>query len=128
MCQLKSSGGLGFKNIKLFNLALLAKQGWLLQVGHDSLVYKVLKAKYFPSSDFVHASLGNNPSYTWRSIMAAQELVKNGLRWRVGNGENIRVWSDEWLLVASTYKVVSPRNFLHMDTRVSELIDPTNAS
>ena len=97
-------------------------------MGHDSLVYKVLKAKYFPSSDFVHASLGNNPSYTWRSIMAAQELVKNGLRWRVGNGENIRVWSDEWLLVASTYKVVSPRNFLHMDTRVSELIDPTNAS
>ena len=41
--------------------------------------------------------------------MAAQELVKNGLRWRLGNGENIWVWSDKWLPVASKYKVVSPR-------------------
>ncbi|KAK9984588.1 hypothetical protein SO802_034113 [Lithocarpus litseifolius] len=48
MCEPKSKGGTGFKNIKLFNLALLAKQGWKLQVGHDSLVYRVLKAKYFP--------------------------------------------------------------------------------
>lgn len=95
MCQPKSSGGLGFKNIKLFNLVLLAKEGWRLQMDYDSLVFKVLKAKYFPNSDFVHASLGNNPSYTWRSIIAAQELVKNGLRWRVGNGVNIRVWGDK---------------------------------
>lgn len=128
MCQPKSSGGLGFKNIKLFNMVLLAKEGWRLQMDYDSLVFKVLKAKYFPNSDFVHASLGNNPSYTWRSIIAAQELVKNGLRWRVGNGVNIRVWGDKWLPVSSTYKVVSPRNFLHLDTRVSELIDPTTAS
>ncbi|XP_050290016.1 uncharacterized protein LOC126728194 [Quercus robur] len=48
MCESKSNGAMGFKNLKLFNLALLAKQGWRLQVGHDSLVYRVLKAKYFP--------------------------------------------------------------------------------
>ena len=59
--------------------------------GHDSLVYKVLKAKYFPTSDFSQAVLGNNPSFTWRSIMFAQPLVKYGLRWRLGNGERIRI-------------------------------------
>ena len=76
LCEPKEGGGLGFKNLKLFNLALLAKQGWRLQVGQESLVYKVLKAKYFPRSDFINASIGHNPSYTWRSIMAAQNLVK----------------------------------------------------
>ena len=48
MCEPKSKRGMGFKSLKLFNLALLAKKGWRLQVGHDSLVYRVLKAKYFP--------------------------------------------------------------------------------
>ena len=48
MCEPKSKRGMGFKSLKLFNLALLAKKGWRLQVGHDSFVYRVLKAKYFP--------------------------------------------------------------------------------
>ena len=56
--------------IPKFNLALLAKQGWRLQVMHDSLVYGLFKARYFPHTDFVHASMGNGPSYAW-SIMAA---------------------------------------------------------
>ena len=67
MCEPKSNGGMSFKNLKLLNLALLAKQGWRLQVGHDSLVYRVLKVKHFPNFDFIYASIGNNPSYTWRS-------------------------------------------------------------
>lgn len=119
---------MGFKNLKLGNLALLAKQDWWLQVGHESLVYQVLKAKYFLRSDFINASIGHNPSYTWCSIMAAQHLVKEGLRWRIGNGANIRVWEDRWLPVPSTYKVISPQLFLHEDTRVQDLIDTTTAT
>ena len=79
MCEPKAGGGLGFKNLQCFNLALLAKQGWRLQLAQDSLVFRALKAKYFPRCDFIHASLGHNPSYTWRSIMSAQELVKEGV-------------------------------------------------
>ena len=91
MCEPKAIGGMGFKKLQQFNLAFLAKQGWRLQSGQNSLMYKVLKAKYFLRCDFVEAKIGSNPSYTWRSIMAAQHVVKEGLRWRVGNGEHIRV-------------------------------------
>ncbi|KAL0006597.1 hypothetical protein SO802_008099 [Lithocarpus litseifolius] len=45
MCEPKSNGGMGFRQLKQFNLALLAKQGWRLQTKQDSLAYKVLKAK-----------------------------------------------------------------------------------
>ena len=91
MCEPKACGGMGFKNLKCFNLALLAKQGWRLQLAQDSLVFRVLKAKYFPICDFIHASLGHNPSYTWMSIMAAQKLVKEGVMWKVGNGRDVKV-------------------------------------
>lgn len=109
MCEPKVGGGMGFKNLKLFNLALLAKQGCLLQMAQESLVFKVLKAKYFTRGDFIHASLGHNPSYTWLSIMAEQNLVRDDLRWRVGN---IWVWEDRWLPVSSTYRIICSRMFL----------------
>jgi hypothetical protein len=38
---------MGFKDIKLFNLAMLGKQGWRLLTNPDSLCAIVLKGKYF---------------------------------------------------------------------------------
>ena len=60
--------------------------------------------------------------------MSAQNLVRKGVRWRVGNGSNIHICEDKWLPSSSTYKIASPRQFLHQDTRVSELIDQNSAS
>ena len=40
LCEPKEVGGMGFRELKQFNLALLAKQGWLLQTKRDSLVYR----------------------------------------------------------------------------------------
>ena len=106
---------------------MLAKQGWRLQQRQDSLVYQVLKAKYFPHCDFTQATMGNNPSFTWRSLMAAQNVVKHGLRWRIGNGEKVKVWGDKWLPTPSTYQVTSPRMFLQVETLVGDLIDKEKA-
>ena len=97
MCLLKEKGGMGFRDLKSFNLALLAKQGWRLQTNSSSIFSRVYKAKYFPNGDFVDAKVGKKTSFAWRSIMAAQHLVKCGLRWQVGDGCSIRVWQDKWL-------------------------------
>ena len=64
-------------------------------MGGDSLFYRVFKAKYFPRSDFLQAGLGDNPSYAWRSIMAGQNVVKKRMRWQVGNGQSIWIWTDK---------------------------------
>lgn len=56
-----------------------------------------LKAKYYPKSSFLEAEVGNNPSYVWRSIMAAMDIVKAGTRRKIGNGESTKVWDDSWL-------------------------------
>ena len=91
LCQIKEEKRHWFKQLKQFNLALLAEQGWRFQMKHDSLVYRVLKAKYFPKCDFINASMVNNLSFTWRSILAAQNLVRFGMRWRIGNGVQVNV-------------------------------------
>ena len=60
LCTPKANGGMGFRNLRAFNLALLEKQGWRLQQESNSLFYKVFKSKYFPDTDFVNAKLGRH--------------------------------------------------------------------
>jgi hypothetical protein len=36
-------------------------------------------------------------SSTWRAIAFGADLINKGLRWRVGSGEQIRFWVDDWV-------------------------------
>ena len=124
LCKSKLKGGMGFKNLQAFNLAMLAKQGWRLLENPNSLVARMYKAKYYPYGDVLKAGLGSSPSFTWRSLMQGLEVMKKGTRWRVGNGKLIHIWEDKWLPNPTTYKVISPplQNFDNFPM-VSTLID-----
>jgi hypothetical protein len=65
----KTHGGMGFKDLTAFNLAMLGKQGWKFQTDTNSLVARIFKARYFPNGTYLTASLGHNPSYVWHSIL-----------------------------------------------------------
>lgn len=67
MCNLKCFGGMGFKDLKAVNDALLGRQAWCLAREPSSLFGRVRKAKYYPTCDFLSASLGYSNSYSWRS-------------------------------------------------------------
>ena len=97
LCHHKVTGGLGFRRLHEFNLAMLGKLGCRLLQEPHSLVAKVFKARYYPSSSFLEAKLGSNPSYVWRSVLASQELLKKGVRWRIGTGRDVNVQAEPWL-------------------------------
>lgn len=103
LCDSKDKGGMGFRDLRTFNLAMLAKQGWHLQQGRHSLFYRVFKTKYFPDEDFINAKKGHHPSFAWRRIWAAQSLLKDGLKWQVGNGRDVYIWKDKWTPNPTTF-------------------------
>jgi hypothetical protein len=63
MIHPKSQGGMGFRDLHAFNLAMIAKQGWNLLSKPHSLVAKIYKARYFPNSSLFDSKIGHNPSY-----------------------------------------------------------------
>lgn len=77
------------------------------------LLARVFKAKYFPIGDFMGVTLGHNLSYTWRSIFYAKMIIKEGFRWKVGSGAEIRVWNEPWLRLESN---------LYLETRIIDAL------
>ncbi|KAG7577946.1 Ribonuclease H-like superfamily [Arabidopsis thaliana x Arabidopsis arenosa] len=97
LCTQLSEGGLGFRTLEEFNLALLAKQLWRLIKFPNSLLSRVLRGRYYRYSDPLEIKKSNRPSYGWRSIMASKPLLTSGLRRTIGSGMNTRVWLDPWI-------------------------------
>jgi hypothetical protein len=60
----KSMGGMGFRDLKLFNQALLARQAWCLIQFPNNLCAWLLKAKYYPRGELVDTVFPSDASPT----------------------------------------------------------------
>ncbi|KAK2651128.1 hypothetical protein Ddye_018617 [Dipteronia dyeriana] len=58
LCQSKDFGVLRFRDLSIFNKAMLAKQCWRLLIRLNSLAAKVLKYCYYPDSSILQAECG----------------------------------------------------------------------
>lgn len=91
MCLNKDDSSMGFRHFHSFNLALLGKHCWHLLTCQNSLLYRTYRAKYFPSENFFSSVVGNNPSFAWRGICQAKDVIKNGFHLKVGSGLTINL-------------------------------------
>jgi hypothetical protein len=111
MGKSKLSGGARLRDLEVFNLALLAKQWWRLLQFPNSLVAQIMREKHYSNGFFLQAHLGSRPFYAWRSIFQAREVLEMGMIWRVGNGEDIQIWGEKWLVFFIVQGPISCLNF-----------------
>jgi hypothetical protein len=88
---------MGFRELELFNIAMLGKHGWRLMTNPDTLCARVQRGRYYPESDFLQATLPNRSSATWRAIVAGRDALQVGLIKRIGDGNSVSVWHDQWI-------------------------------
>ena len=126
LCKLKIEGGLGFKDLTKFNDAMLAKQVWWLSHDTSSLFYGVFKVRYFPNGTIFDAKQKAG-SYAWKSILRARKVIVMGAKWRVGDGQSIKVFEDKWLPGLSGGKVASVHSGLDGNLKVAALMSTDKA-
>ncbi|XP_051209407.1 uncharacterized mitochondrial protein AtMg00310-like [Lolium perenne] len=126
MCSPKFNGGMGFRDIELFNIAMLSRQAWRILQNPEALSSRILKATYYPATDFLDAPLGSHPSQVWRAIAEGRDAMKQGLIRQIGTGEGTHAWNQNWL---PRDHMLRPLACLNVDPpmRVSDFIDATMA-
>uniref|UniRef100_A0A0D3DK41 RNase H type-1 domain-containing protein n=1 Tax=Brassica oleracea var. oleracea TaxID=109376 RepID=A0A0D3DK41_BRAOL len=90
----------------------------------DSLLTKVLKGKYFPESSFLESGAKTGASHGWVSMMAGKAILEKGLGYLVGNGENIKVWTDSWLSPSKLEAPIGPPTLDNQNLLVADLLHP----
>jgi len=101
ICKPTEEGGLGIKDIRKFNYALMAKWKWRLMSDEKGKWKDILESKYMVTS-------GNsqvrpcNQSWWWRDL---EKICKDGngvgwfqqaVTWNVKSGDSVRFWEDPW--------------------------------
>lgn len=60
----------------------------------ESLVSKIHKVRYYPNESCLTATKVNSPSYIGSSVIATQELLRNGLARIIGSGAAVNILAD----------------------------------
>ena len=101
MCLSKNRGGLGIKDLSIFNEALLGKWGWELANNHNQLWVRVLISKYGGWNALCYDRDSAHLSHWWKDLKAVfqqhqSNSIINNFTWKVGDGSKIKFWKDKW--------------------------------
>ncbi|KAG2304864.1 hypothetical protein Bca52824_033515 [Brassica carinata] len=108
MCLPKKLGGMGFKDIQVFNQALLAKQAWRLVNFPDSLLAKFLKM------DGIRQMIGNGRTvkvWTERWLFDVADLLNETSKWWDIDKLNELFYPDDVNLILKIKPVVEEEDF-----------------
>jgi len=124
ICQPKNLRGLGLRKTEAVNLAFQAKLAWKVLTGSDGLWSSVVKRKYLRSQCFLDTKSKSTDSPAWKSVLRSKLLLRKGIRWKVGKGDWIMLWWDNWCDNASLVDLLDldTSTIQNPELRVSDFI------
>ena len=96
VCKPKSKGGLGLKNLELWNKAMLMKNLWHVACDKDSLWVKWVNTVKLKGRSVWEITDDSSDSWGWRNLLKIREEVRDFCVMKIGNGCKASVWYDNW--------------------------------
>ncbi|RVW90819.1 putative ribonuclease H protein [Vitis vinifera] len=98
ICAAKKNGGLGIRNLAIFNKALLGKWLWRFANENESLWKQIISSKY-DLQNGGWCSKGVRDCYgvgVWKAIRNGWESFRSHSHFFVGDGTKVKFWKDLW--------------------------------
>ena len=124
----KNEGGLGIKNLEIWNKAVMSKHIWnLIRLDSSSLWVDWVKLYLFRDHSFWDIPIPKSCSWTWRKILKLQPLIRPLIQHIIGDGADTWLWVDEWLPQGPIIQVFDERTVhasqLPRNARVASIIN-----
>jgi len=97
VCQPKTKGGLGLHKTEAVNTAFQCKLACKILNNNTGLWAQSVKAKYLCKCGFLQYQSKPADSPVWKNLLKCRNLLKQGIRWKSGRGNNISFWFDNWV-------------------------------
>uniref|UniRef100_A0A803NHF6 Reverse transcriptase domain-containing protein n=1 Tax=Cannabis sativa TaxID=3483 RepID=A0A803NHF6_CANSA len=122
LCLPKSLGGLGFRKTREMNRAFLAKWGWNILNGSQSLCCRVLTAKYLRGKEFLNCASKSSDSWFGKNVIKSRTILEKGACKIVADGRETRIWEDPWIPHLKDFKPKPRTSNTGVHTFVADLI------
>ncbi|KAL2893980.1 LINE-1 retrotransposable element ORF2 protein [Bienertia sinuspersici] len=76
VCREKKEGGLGFRNIKIWNIACMERYVWAISTKQDSLWLKWINSVYLKGKEWWTYQPPPDSSWYWRKICEVKDILK----------------------------------------------------
>nr|XP_043639208.1 uncharacterized protein LOC122610275 [Erigeron canadensis] len=120
-------GGLGIRNLDIYNVVLMVAHIWNLLALKESLWVKWIYIHRLRGRSFWEVPLRGNLSWSWRKLLQIRPIVRKQFWFMFGNGQNVSAWYDNWaeccpLVNNVTHRMIRDTGY-SLHTKVADIVD-----
>lgn len=97
VAQKKDYGGLGIPDMRSLYMALLSAWIFRYQLNKNAIWTKIINHKYSTDKPNILCCPMYNASHFWKGIDWAMKAARVGIKLKIGNGDRVRFWEDQWI-------------------------------
>ncbi|GJT74007.1 hypothetical protein Tco_1033293 [Tanacetum coccineum] len=126
VCLPRWEGGLGLRNLDVFNIALLTTHIWNIVSNKESLWVRWIHTYKLKGRTIWDIPLQSDLSWGWLKLLQIRDLIRPFLWNSIGNGKNTSIWYDNWCNLSPLFGLLSNRDIIregfHNKNNVADLI------
>lgn len=130
VCKPKAKGGLGLKDLSVWNKAMLTKYIWYIADGKDTLWVKWINTYKLKGRSIWVINEEANDSWGWRNMLRLRQEIRVRLVKVLGDGDNTSVWFDSWSTFGAINNYITYRDLykerFKMGMTVKEFVEVSN--
>ncbi|GJW95770.1 RNA-directed DNA polymerase, eukaryota, reverse transcriptase zinc-binding domain protein [Tanacetum coccineum] len=110
ICRPRSQGGLGLKDLSIWNKAIITKHLWQVAMEKESLWVKWISTEKLKGRSVWVINEEANDSWRWKNILKLKNEVRDHIVMKIGSGEKTKVIYDNWSSIGIFHSFITQRD------------------